>query len=209
MRYRRVSPLYRYKVVYIYLSLYIEKRKKLHFYPYKPVSWSLFQCIYRGYYTVARRYEFYVLVARTISHSFAALTRVFLPREHKIHIFELTCNVLLYKHTDDGVFDDFPKIADHFPKISEDFPKLFRRPNQRSRTFFREFPKISEDVQRLPKIFEEDPMMFRWYTNEFKNNLRDKLDISEIIDIFNVKISYIVSFLSISYHSIGIPLTFI
>ena len=26
--------------------------------------------------------------------------------------------------------------------------------------------------------------MFRLYTNEFKNNLRDKLDISEIIDIF-------------------------
>ena len=21
---------------------------------------------------------------------------------------------LLYKHTDDGVFDDFPKISDHF-----------------------------------------------------------------------------------------------
>ena len=38
--------------------------------------------IYRGYYTVARRYEFYVRVARTIT------------REHKIHIFELTCNVL-------------------------------------------------------------------------------------------------------------------
>ena len=37
-------------------------------------------CIYRGYYTVARRYEFYVLV--------------FLSREHKIHIFEPTCNVL-------------------------------------------------------------------------------------------------------------------
>ena len=45
--------------------------------------------INRGYYTVARRYEFYVRVARTISHSFAALTReiLFLPREHKIHIF--------------------------------------------------------------------------------------------------------------------------
>ena len=28
---------------------------------------------------------------------------------------------LLYKHTDDGVFDDFPKICDHFPKISEDY----------------------------------------------------------------------------------------
>jgi len=52
--------------------------------------------LYRGYYTVARRYEFYVRVARTISHSFASLTReiLFLPREHKIHIFEPTCNVL-------------------------------------------------------------------------------------------------------------------
>ena len=67
---------------------------------------------------VARRYEFYVQVARTISHSFAVLTReiLFLPLEHKIHIFELTCN--------DSVFDDFPKISDHFPKISENFPKL-------------------------------------------------------------------------------------
>ena len=46
---------------------------------------------------MARRYEFYFLVARTIiSHSFAALTReiLFLPREHKIHIFEPTYNVL-------------------------------------------------------------------------------------------------------------------
>ena len=52
--------------------------------------------IYRGYYTVARRCEFYVRVPRTISHSFAALTReiLFLTREHKIHIFEPTCNVL-------------------------------------------------------------------------------------------------------------------
>jgi len=24
---------------------------------------------------------------------------------------------LLYRHTDGGVFDDFPKISDHFPKI--------------------------------------------------------------------------------------------
>ena len=34
---------------------------------------------------VARRYEFYVRVARTM---------LFLPREHKIRIFEPTCNVL-------------------------------------------------------------------------------------------------------------------
>ena len=52
--------------------------------------------IYRGYYTVARRYEFYVRVARTISHEWAKRTSeiLFLPREHKIHIFEPTCNVL-------------------------------------------------------------------------------------------------------------------
>ena len=52
--------------------------------------------IYRGYYTVARRYEFYVRVARTISHEWASLTReiLFLPREHKIHTFAPTCNVL-------------------------------------------------------------------------------------------------------------------
>ena len=39
---------------------------------------------------------------------------------------------LLYKHTADGFFDDFPNISDHFPKISEDFPKLSRIPEERS-----------------------------------------------------------------------------
>ena len=65
---------------------------------------------------------------------------------------------LLYKSTDDGVFDDFPKISDHFPKISENFPKLFRRPDERSRTFsenFRKFPKVSKGVRRFPKIAED------------------------------------------------------
>ena len=85
---------------------------------------------------------------------------------------------LLYRHGDDSVFDDFPKISDHLPKISEDFPKLFRIPDERSRTF----PKIPEDVRRLPKTSEEDPKMFRWYTNEFKPNLRDKPDVIERYD---------------------------
>ena len=103
---------------------------------------------------------------------------------------------LLYKRTDNGVFDDFPKI-------SEDFSKLSRRPDERFRTFpenFREFPKMSEDVRRLPKTFEEDPKMFRWYTNEFKYNLRDKPDATEIIDIFTCE--DIVSFLWICYYSL-------
>ena len=109
---------------------------------------------------------------------------------------------LLYKHTDDGVFDDFPKISDHFLKISEDFPKLFWRRDECSWTFcenFRKFPKMFEDFRRLPKTFEEDPKMFRWYTNEFKYNLRDKLDITEVINIFTCK-DIISSHVRISYH---------
>ena len=101
---------------------------------------------------------------------------------------------LLYKHTDDGVFDDFPKI-------SKDFPKLFWKPDKRSRTFsknVRKFPKMSEDFRRLLKTFEEDPKMFRWYTNEFKYNLRDKLDITKVIDIFTFE-DIISSHLRISY----------
>ena len=50
---------------------------------------------------------------------------------------------LLYKRTDNGVFDDFPKI-------SEDFPKLSLRPDECFRTFsenFRRFPKIAEDFR--------------------------------------------------------------
>ena len=61
---------------------------------------------------------------------------------------------LLYKHSDDDVFDDFPKISDHFPKISEDFSKLFRRLDERSQTFFENFgtfPKIAEDFRGRPE----------------------------------------------------------
>ena len=49
--------------------------------------------IHGGHYMVAGRYmyEFHVPEARTTTHSFAVLTRdtLFLPQEHKIHIFEL------------------------------------------------------------------------------------------------------------------------
>ena len=64
--------------------------------PYNISQEEVKQVIYRGYYMVARRYEFYVRVARTISHEWAKRTSeiLFLPREHKTHIFEPTCNVL-------------------------------------------------------------------------------------------------------------------
>ena len=45
---------------------------------------------------MAHGYEFYVRVARTISHEGAHRTSelLLLPLEHKIYIFELTCSFL-------------------------------------------------------------------------------------------------------------------
>ena len=71
---------------------------------------------------------------------------------------------LLYKHTDDGVFDDFPKISHHFPKIPQNC-------SEGKTNVPEQFPKIPEDVRRLPRTFEGDPKMSQWYTNEFKYNL--------------------------------------
>ena len=51
---------------------------------------------------------------------------------------------LLYRHADDGVFDDFPKISDHLPKISEDFQKLF----EGQVNVPEHFPRISKNLRR-------------------------------------------------------------
>ena len=70
--------------------------------------------IHRGYYTVARRYEFYVRVAETMS---------FLPREHKIHIFEPTCNVLFIIWRPDVI-----EIADFYFIVFEKSSKVYKSP---------------------------------------------------------------------------------
>ena len=66
---------------------------------------------------------------------------------------------LLYKRTDDGVFDDVPQI-------SENFPKSFRRPDERFQTFSENFRKFqvsedSEDCRRLSRktrrCFDDTP----------------------------------------------------
>ena len=123
-----------------------------------------------GYYTVARRYEFYV-VERTISHEWT---------QHKIYIFELTFNVLMT-----GFFDDFPKISDHFLKISEDFPKLFRAPDERSRTF----PNISEDSRRLSRktrrCFDHTPTNLS--TLKETNLISVKSSISSLVRIWKIR----------------------
>ena len=82
--------------------------------------------------------------------------------EHeKIKFISTTRHVifcLLYKHSNNDVFDDFPKI-------SEDFPKLLRRLDERFRTFSEHFPKITDDFRRSSKISEKGSMMFLSYSN--------------------------------------------
>ena len=68
----------------------------------------------------------------------------FISSRHRVIFF------LLYKYTDDGVFDDFPKISDDLPKISEDFSNC---PEDQTNVP-EQFPKISENFRRCPKIAE-------------------------------------------------------
>ena len=73
----------------------------------------------------AWRYGIYLLVF-TFDISLVRCAHSFdIECEHeKINSISPSVHVLfclLYKHTDDGVSDDFPKISDHLPKISEDF----------------------------------------------------------------------------------------
>ena len=110
---------------------------------------------------------------------------------------------LLYKLTEDGVFDDFPKISDHFPKISEDFPKLFRRPDERSRTFsenFRKFQKMSEDFRRFPKTLRKIRRCF----DDTPTNLStiNEPNLISVKSSISSHVKDIVSFLSICYRSV-------
>jgi len=94
----------------------------------------------------ARRYGIYLRVFTSISNEWGS-ERVSFECEHeKINSISPSVHVLfcvLYKHTNNDVFDDFPKISDHLPKISEDFSKLFRRLGERLRTFSEHFPKMA------------------------------------------------------------------
>ena len=48
------------------------------------------------------------------------------------------------KVSDDGVFDDFPKISDNFPKISQNC-------SEGQTNVLKHFPKISEDFRVRPE----------------------------------------------------------
>ena len=83
---------------------------------------------------MARRYEFYFRVAKQYCHEKIK----FISSSRRVMFF------LLYRHADDGVFDDFPKISEDFQNCSEGQKNVPEH-----------FPRISEDVRRFPKIAED------------------------------------------------------
>ena len=113
-----------------------------------------------------------------------------------ISSIELTCNVLSVIYILMTVFLIFWRFQTTFWR----FAKIFQNCSEGQTNLHEHLPRISEHFRRLRKIFEEDSKMFRWCTNKFKDNLRDKPDISEIINIFTCEV--IVSFLSVCYHSV-------
>ena len=130
------------------------------------------------------RCEFHVRVARTnlTSKQTSEINILFLPREHKIHISKLTFYYPFYYI--DIQMTAFLTIFRRFLTTFLRFLKIFQNCSEGQMNVSEHFLKISEDFQRLPNTFDEDPKMFRLYTNNFKYNLRDQFDISEIIDIF-------------------------
>ena len=102
----------------------------------------------RGYYTGARRYEFYF---RVVKYCFCHSKIKFISSSRRVMFF------LLYRHADGGVFDDFPKISTTFRR----FPKKFQNCSEGRTNAPKHFPRISEDTRRLAKTFEGDPKMFR------------------------------------------------
>ena len=58
---------------------------------------------------------------------------------------------LLYKHTDDGCFDDFSKLPINFQR----FPNIFQNCSEGQTNVPEHFLRISENFRRCPKISED------------------------------------------------------
>ena len=83
---------------------------------------------------------------------------------------------LSYKHTNEDVLTIFPRFQTTFRRFSKIAPKARQTPSNIFLTFLNIF-------RRLPKTTEEDPNMFRSYTNKFKckewcpHSVKDKYSI--------------------------------
>ena len=89
---------------------------------------------------MARRYEFYAQVARTNA-----------PREHKIHIFELTCNVNVLMTPFLTIFRRFPTTFRRFLKIFQNCSEGQTNISEHFPNDSEHFPKITEDCRSRPK----------------------------------------------------------
>ena len=105
----------------------------------------------------APRYGIYLRVFTSISNEWD------IECEHeKINSISPSVHVLfclLYKHTSNDVFDDFPKISNHLPKIPEDFQNCsegFTNVSEHFPNILRRLPKITEGSRSLPR-------KYRWY----------------------------------------------
>ena len=113
---------------------------------------------------------------------------------------------LLYKHTDDGVLMIFRRFPTNFRR----FPKIFQNFSEGQMNVPEHFPRISDNFRRCPKMSEDCQRLSRKTRRCFDatpTNLstifkRDKLDITEIIDIFTCE-DIISSHVSISYRFCG------
>ena len=62
------------------------------------------------------------------------------------------------------IFRRFPTTFRRFPKIFPNLSEGQTNVSKYSPNILRRLPKISEDCRRLPKIAEEEPIMFRSYS---------------------------------------------
>ena len=101
---------------------------------------------------------------RYLTSSLRSLVRYRVDHE-KIKFISISGHVifcLLYKLTDDGVFDDFPKISDHFPKV-------FQNCSEGQTNVPEKFPRISENFRRCPRI----PKDFRRFSRKTRRYFDD------------------------------------
>jgi len=79
----------------------------------------------------------------------------------------------LYKHTDNDVFDDFPKISDHFLNICED-SKIVPRARKRFPNIFRRLKKVTEDFWGGTdvSIIQYIWALFKWLCSYSNGNLK-------------------------------------
>ena len=82
---------------------------------------------------------------------------LFLPRERRIHILELTCNVLYHIKI---LMTGFLCFSEDFFTTFRRFPKIFQNCSEGQTNVPEHFPRVSEIFRRLPKTFEENPRCF-------------------------------------------------